>query len=98
GVEVVTGQRQRDLDDLVACIDWNEAGPDKTKIIGLGVGLESRKVRLEEALTEKPAIRDRLLQVIDFSTASDSSAKQSAGAQQLMSIWRANCRIRPGSR
>ena len=80
------GARKRNLDDLIACLDWNEAGPAKTKIIGLGVGLESRKVRLEEALTEKPAIRDRLLQVIDFSTASDSSAKQSAGAQQLMSI------------
>ena len=84
--EDVRGPRKRNLDDLIACLDWNEAGPAKTKIIGLGVGLESRKVRLEEALTEKPAIRDRLLQVIDFSTASDSSAKQSAGAQQLMSI------------
>ena len=84
--EDARGPRKRDLDDLVACLDWNEAGPAKTKIIGLGVGLESRKVRLEEALTEKPAIRDRLLQVIDFSTASDSSAKQSSGAQQLMSI------------
>jgi uncharacterized protein (DUF697 family) len=70
----------------MASLDWNEAGPVKTKIIGLGVGLESRKARLEEALTEKPAIRDRLLQVIDLSTASDSSAKQSAKAQQLMSI------------
>ncbi|PYK86701.1 MAG: hypothetical protein DMF47_05565 [Verrucomicrobia bacterium] len=84
--EDARGPRKRDLDDLVACLDWNEAGPAKTKIIGLGVGLESRKVRLEEALSEKPAIRDRLLQVIDFSTASDSSAKQSSGAQQLMSI------------
>ena len=84
--EDARGQRRRNLDDLIACLDWNEAGPAKTKIIGLGVGLESRKVRLEEALTEKPAIRDRLLQVIDFSTASDSSAKQSSGAQQLMSI------------
>ena len=84
--EDARGQRRRNLDDLIACLDWNEAGPAKTKIIGLGVGLESRKVRLEEALSEKPAIRDRLLQVIDFSTASDSSAKQSAGAQQLMSI------------
>jgi len=84
--EDARGPRKRNLDDLIACLDWNEAGPAKTKIIGLGVGLESRKVRLEEALTEKPAIRDRLLQVIDFSTASDSSAKQSAGAQQLMSI------------
>jgi len=84
--EDARGSRKRNLDDLIACLDWNEAGPAKTKIIGLGVGLESRKVRLEEALTEKPAIRDRLLQVIDFSTASDSSAKQSAGAQQLMSI------------
>jgi len=84
--EDVRGPRKRNLDDLIACLDWNEAGPAKTKIIGLRVGLESRKVRLEEALTEKPAIRDRLLQVIDFSTASDSSAKQSAGAQQLMSI------------
>ncbi len=83
--EDARGPRKRNLDDLIACLDWNEAGPAKTKIIGLGVGLESRKVRLEEALTEKPAIRDRLLQVIDFSTASDSSAKQSAGAQQLMS-------------
>jgi len=80
------GARKRNLDDLMACLDRNEVGPAKTKIIGLGVGLESRKVRLEEALTEKPAIRDRLLQVIDFSTGSDSSAKQSAGAQQLMSI------------
>ena len=80
------GARKRNLDDLIACLDRNEVGPAKAKIIGLGVGLESRKVRLEEALTEKPAIRDRLLQVIDFSTASDSSAKQSAGAQQLMSI------------
>lgn len=84
--EDARGPRKRNLDDLIACLDWNEAGPAKTKIIGLGVGLETRKVRLEEALTEKPAIRDRLLQVIDFSTASDSSAKQSAGAQQLMSI------------
>jgi uncharacterized protein (DUF697 family) len=84
--EDARGPRKRNLDDLIACLDWNEAGPAKTKIIGLGVGLESRKVRLEEALTEKPAIRDRLLQVIDFSTASDSSAKQSIGAQQLMSI------------
>ena len=84
--EDARGPRKRNLDDLIACLDWNEAGPAKTKIIGLGVGLESRKVRLEEALSEKPAIRDRLLQVIDFSTASDSSAKQSAGAQQLMSI------------
>jgi len=84
--EDARGPRKRNLDDLIACLDWNEAGPAKTKIIGLGVGLESRKVRLEEALTEKPAIRDRLLQVIGFSTASDSSAKQSAGAQQLMSI------------
>ena len=84
--EDARGSRKCNLDDLIACLDWNEAGPAKTKIIGLGVGLESRKVRLEEALTEKPAIRDRLLQVIDFSTASDSSAKQSAGAQQLMSI------------
>jgi len=80
------GARKRNLDDLITCLDRNEAGPAKTKIIGLGVGLESRKLRLEEALTEKPAIRDRLLQVIDFSTASDSSAKQSAGARQLMSI------------
>jgi uncharacterized protein (DUF697 family) len=84
--EDARGPRKRNLDDLIACLDWNEAGPAKTKIIGLGVGLESRKVRLEEALTEKPAIRDRLLHVIDFSTASDSSAKQSIGAQQLMSI------------
>jgi uncharacterized protein (DUF697 family) len=84
--EDARGPRKRSLDDLIACLDWNEAGPAKTKIIGLGVGLESRKVRLEEALTEKPAIRDRLLQVIDFSAASDSSAKQSARAQQLMSI------------
>jgi uncharacterized protein (DUF697 family) len=83
--EDARGQRKRNLDDLIACLDWNEAGPAKTKIIGLGVGLESRKARLEEALTEKPVIRDRLLQVIDFSTASDSAAKQSAGAQQLMS-------------
>jgi uncharacterized protein len=84
--EDARGLRKRNLDDLIACLDWNEAGPAKTKIIGLGVGLESRKVRLEEALSEKPAIRDRLLHVIDFSTASNSSAKQSAGAQQLMSI------------
>ena len=84
--EDTRGSRKRNLDDLIACLDWNEAGPAKTKIIGLGVGLESRKARLEEALTEKPAIRHRLLQVTDFSTASDSSAKQSAGAQQLMSI------------
>ena len=83
--EDARGPRKRNLDDLIACLDWNEAGPAKTKIIGLGVGLESRKARLEEALTEKPVIRDRLLQVIDFSTASDSAAKQSAGAQQLMS-------------
>jgi uncharacterized protein (DUF697 family) len=85
--EDARGPRKRNLDDLMACLDWNEAGPAKTKIIGLGVGLEARKARLEEALTEKPAIRDRLLQVIDLSTASDSSAaKQSAKAQQLMSI------------
>ena len=84
--EDARGPRKRDLDDLVACLDWNEAGPAKTKIIGLGVGLESRKARLEEALIEKPVICDRLLQVIDFSTASDSSAKQSARAQQLVSI------------
>ena len=84
--EDARGPRKRTLEDLMASLDWNEAGPVKTKIIGLGVGLESRKARLEEALTEKPAIRDRLLQVIDLSTASDSSAKQSAKAQQLMSI------------
>ena len=84
--EDARGPRKRNLDDLMACLDWNEAGPAKTKIIGLGVGLEARKTRLEEALTEKPAIRDRLLQVIDLSTASDSSAKQSAKAKQLMSI------------
>jgi uncharacterized protein (DUF697 family) len=84
--EDARGPRKRDLDDLVACLHWNEAGPAKTKIIGLGVGLESRKARLEEALIEKPGIRDRLIQVIDFSTASDSSAKKSARAQQLMSI------------
>jgi uncharacterized protein len=84
--EDARGPRKRNLDDLMACLNWNEAGPAKTKIIGLGVGLESRKARLEEALTEKPAIRDRLLHMIDFSTSSDSPAKQSAGAQQLMSI------------
>ena len=84
--EDARGPRKRNLEDLMACLNWNEAGPAKTKIIGLSVGLESRKSRLEEALTEKPAIRDRLLQVIDFSTSSDSPAKQSAGAQQLMSI------------
>jgi uncharacterized protein (DUF697 family) len=84
--EDARGPRKRNLDDLMACLNWNEAGPAKTKIIGLSVGLESRKSRLEEALTEKPAIRDRLLHMIDFSTSSDSPAKQSAGAQQLMSI------------
>jgi uncharacterized protein (DUF697 family) len=85
--EDARGPRKRNLDDLMACLDWNEAaGPAKTKIIGLGVGLEARKARLEEAFTEKPAIRDRLLQVIDLSAASDSSAKQSAKVQQLMSI------------
>ena len=84
--EDARGPRKRILDDLIACLDWSQAGPAKTKIIGLSVGLESRKARLEEALKEKPAIGDRLLQVIDFSTASGSSVKQSAGAQQLMSI------------
>lgn len=84
--EDARGPRKRTLEGLMASLDWNEAGPAKTKIIGLGVGLEARKARLEAALTEKPAIRDRLLQVIDLSTASDSSAKQSAKTQQLMSI------------
>ena len=84
--EDARGPRKRNLDDLMVCLNWNEAGPAKTKIIGLTVGSESRKVRLEEALAEKPAIRDRLLHMIDFSTSSDSPAKQSAGAQQLMSI------------
>jgi len=41
------GARKRNLDDLMACLDRNEVGPAKTKIIGLGVSLESRKVRLE---------------------------------------------------
>jgi len=87
------GPRQGEIENLIACLNWNDYARADAKVIGILIPKRSsepernadssvRALRLHAALQSKPAIRDRLLQTLTLSSAEETGNN----AQELMSI------------
>jgi uncharacterized protein (DUF697 family) len=80
--EQTRGPRKVEIENLIACVDWNDVSQVKTKIIGVVFSSTAASVtKLKEVLASKPTIRDRILKVFSFSSAEASSLN----ARELMS-------------
>lgn len=88
------GPRKDEIENLTACLDWNERERVNAKVVGIVSStkpssepdhkkdLAERVSRLEATLRAKPALHDRLLRVFGFAPAESSDSE----AQKLMSI------------
>ena len=84
------GPRKADLENLLACVDWNEQAAARSKVIGIEFATRKsagrnhqssdgdsgqHEQRLQKAFASKSAIADRLLRAFSFSSASSSEAR-----------------------
>jgi uncharacterized protein (DUF697 family) len=86
--ESARGPRKGDIENLISFAQSSDGGRGSAKIIGLSIRSPKAKnsradsEQLQNALESKPALRDRLLGFVSFSSAEDSRD----GVDKLMSI------------
>jgi uncharacterized protein (DUF697 family) len=74
------GTRDHNLRNLIAALSANDRWPVRAKVVGISAGAENSSAQLKEALKTHPAIRDRVLEVVQFAD------EASAEPRSVMSI------------